>query len=441
MQANALVERIRRVLEPVGSGPDVKMALAQCLIDVAREIDQTGGMKTLTAPAITDAAPAMSAAQLLDRWRPGKLLESSPAYVRQVESLLRDLVLFVCRPADHDQLTTEQAVRVLERDRLTMAGIDAAAIIGFVSYIREKGRPSRDQWHASKGRGASDKTCNDYISALRSFFAWAMTIPGSGVLEDPCAGVKWVGGRRRGGGGRGRTDRRAFTAAEARAIIQASPLKWSEWYRAAAEIGMRAGAFEKLRVEHFEIQDRGAARIRPTPDLSRKGLPEQIPISAELAGVVAARIARHGLQLGQVVFGRRPTRRTFLGHVEGAGIPMLDERGRRLGLHSFRRFVGTELQRQGVPIKVAQERLGHASIETTLRYYSDHRVSEHQAATDKLQSVLDGWAGSGSAVPVGQATGPGSARKQSPSPRRLVKTDPYQLAGSGDEWALQGSNL
>lgn len=434
---------LRRAIVPAGADGPTRARIARLLLDLAGEIEQTGGMP----PHLNhEEAAVMTVARVLDRWRPQQMLSNSPAYVRQVESLVRDVVLFVARREDHQLLDKAQAVAAMEE--LTLAGVDGDGVVAFIAHIREHGRPLRDKSHTT-ARPAADKTCNDYISALRQFFAWAVGVEGSGVRVNPCEQVQWVGGRRRGGGRRGRSRQmRAATAAEARAIIAAAPLDWSEWYRADAEMGMRAGAFERLLPVHMDIADVSRAFVRPTPDLSRKHVAEAIEISPELAEIIAARIRRKGIAPDQPVFGRRPHRETFHRHVEAAGVAVVDDRGRTLGLHGFRRFMGTEMARRGVPVKVIQERMGHANIETTMLYL-DHGPGEHSAAAQALGNVLDfgvGLAGDGEPAgqgrggPVAPATGQGGLNAQGRGGSRVARSEPYQLAGSDGQWALQGSN-
>jgi integrase len=451
-----LVNSLRNAIVPKqlagGNTAEQMIALARHLIDAAHQIDQTGGMNP---PSASSNIVTKTAMEVLDIWRPAKMLEASPEYVRAVEALVRDVVLFVCRPGEHAGMTKPEAVRAMAT--CTMAGIDGQAIVGFITHIREHGRPLRDKSHKTP-RPASPKTCNDYIAALRSFFKQVMGIEGSGVGANgggnPCEQVKWVNGRRRGGDRRGKSrTMRAVTAAEARAIILTAPREWSEWYRGDAEVGMRAGAFEKLLPSHFDIRDFDNAWLRPTPDLSRKRVAEEISISPELAAIVAERIERNRLQgkADGAVFGRRPHRETFMRHLLLAGVAHKDERGRTLGLHGFRRFMATEMLRRGVAPRVVQDRMGHANIEMTMRY-ADHTAGDNQEGANRLRDALEGLvsvggegrpaagAAAGWGASMAGATGHGLVLAQGASPRGVKKTQPYQLACGAGQWALQGSN-
>src|SRR5208337_3380303 len=72
--------------------------------------------------------------------------------------------------------------------------------------------------------------------------------------------------------------------------------------------------------------------------------------------------------------------------------PLLERIGitetRRMGLHAFRHCNATELDRMGAPIKVRQDRLGHADSETTFGY--THAASEdHRRVAAELGRIFD----------------------------------------------------
>jgi integrase len=57
-------------------------------------------------------------------------------------------------------------------------------------------------------------------------------------------------------------------------------------------------------------------------------------------------------------------------------------------LHGFRHGHATELLRNGVPAKVAQERLGHSTVAVTMNIYSHVIPSMDRAAADLIESVF-----------------------------------------------------
>ena len=61
---------------------------------------------------------------------------------------------------------------------------------------------------------------------------------------------------------------------------------------------------------------------------------------------------------------------------------------RRMGLHAFRHCNATELDRMGAPIKVRQDRLGHADSETTFGY-AHAESSDHRRVAAELGRIFD----------------------------------------------------
>jgi integrase/recombinase XerC len=57
---------------------------------------------------------------------------------------------------------------------------------------------------------------------------------------------------------------------------------------------------------------------------------------------------------------------------------------RRLGAHSFRHYLGTELARLGVPLVVIQAMLGHSSSHITAEYYQNVDVADIRVALQRL---------------------------------------------------------
>jgi len=72
--------------------------------------------------------------------------------------------------------------------------------------------------------------------------------------------------------------------------------------------------------------------------------------------------------------------------------PLLERIGvtktRRMGLHAFRHCNATELDRMGAPIKVRQDRLGHADSETTFGY-THAESADHRRVAAELGRIFD----------------------------------------------------
>jgi integrase len=60
----------------------------------------------------------------------------------------------------------------------------------------------------------------------------------------------------------------------------------------------------------------------------------------------------------------------------------------RVTWHQFRHIHSSLLHDLGVPAKIAQQQLGHASVDTTLKIYTHPIEKSHRRAIDDLEGVL-----------------------------------------------------
>ncbi len=71
--------------------------------------------------------------------------------------------------------------------------------------------------------------------------------------------------------------------------------------------------------------------------------------------------------------------------MERAGIPI---QKRSSGAHDFRHLAGTLVHRATGSLKLAQELLGHADIQTTANIYTDVNYEDAQKAAEVLGEAL-----------------------------------------------------
>ncbi|MCK6484907.1 MAG: site-specific integrase [Phycisphaerae bacterium] len=67
-----------------------------------------------------------------------------------------------------------------------------------------------------------------------------------------------------------------------------------------------------------------------------------------------------------------------------AGIPFVDESGRRLDVHAMRHTTATHLARAGVAPRTAQQFLRHSKLDLTMQTYTDPRLLDLRPALDAL---------------------------------------------------------
>ena len=84
---------------------------------------------------------------------------------------------------------------------------------------------------------------------------------------------------------------------------------------------------------------------------------------------------------GQPLHERNISRRDFRRVTGRAGLP-------RIRLYDLRHCAATLLVDQGTPVHIVQQRLGHSSPATTLRYYTHVLPDAERAAAETLAALL-----------------------------------------------------
>lgn len=70
--------------------------------------------------------------------------------------------------------------------------------------------------------------------------------------------------------------------------------------------------------------------------------------------------------------------------LRAAGIPKVDERGRKVDVHALRHSFGTLLSKAGVAPRTAQEAMRHSTIDLTMNMYTDPRLLDVAGAVEML---------------------------------------------------------
>jgi integrase len=229
-------------------------------------------------------------------------------------------------------------------------------------------------------RPAGAKTLNNHLWGIRAVFAHAVA---EGLLDmNPTDGIANARVRRK--------KQRTLTPGEAWAIFEAAEADErsakpkckavrSPFYRVLMATGMRAGAAASLRVDSFRI-DADPPRILVAPEADKQREEREAVISEGDAEYFRRTFAgRHPAEMAV----ERPRWHVIQADVRSAGLAVEDSLGRRFGLHSFRRMVGSELDRAGYSREVIRMRLGHRDIRSADPYIV-RQVEEQQEVAERL---------------------------------------------------------
>jgi integrase len=182
---------------------------------------------------------------------------------------------------------------------------------------------------------------------------------------------------------------------EAERLVAKADGEWQAMILTALRTGMRQGELLALRWDDVDLV---AGRITVRQNLVRgvigtpkSGKGREIPLSND--AVRALKAQRH--LRGEVVFcnddgdyfKKNECKHPLWRACKRAGL-------RRIGWHVLRHTFASHLVMKGVPIKVVQELLGHATIEMTMRYA--HLSPE--VARDAVNVLDQPWQPNGSAA-------------------------------------------
>jgi integrase len=194
-----------------------------------------------------------------------------------------------------------------------------------------------------------------------------------------------------------RTPRRFFfTQHEVSRILGKADEPYRTFYWLAAELGLRAGEICGLRLEDISLE-LGLINVRQSAWRGKLQEPKTsnstraLAISPNLAEHLRRFIetwrpnasnllfaSRNGTPLDQNLIVKRKLR------------PLLERLNiQRCGLHAFRHFAASMMDRLNTPLKLRQQRLGHSDAEMTLGVYSHVAKEDDMRVAAQLGEILD----------------------------------------------------
>lgn len=253
--------------------------------------------------------------------------------------------------------------------------------------------------------GKAPETIRSYYGRLASLFAYAER---AGVIPlTPCRNVEGVpdpGGRRK---------RPTVTPAQVHALADALPDEYRPVAYLAA-LGLRRAELFGLQVMDLDLL-RSRLTVRQTvtpvqgrlvigpPKTAKSARTIQLPanVSTFLGQHLAERGRAHDPEAYVLAAPQggpvRPDlfrKRVWVPACIDAGLGryVVTDRGKEydgLGLHDLRHAAVALMREAGVPVEVASERLGHASIRTTIDIYGSLPEALDRRAADALGDLMD----------------------------------------------------
>jgi integrase len=243
-----------------------------------------------------------------------------------------------------------------------------------------------------EGRGLSRSSRNGYLRNVRSFVKWACEKEDVRYRLGKVKALNEAVGRRR--------SKRILTDAELGAVIRAAETARRRWnqqlhgpdramlYRVAAYTGIRSSELASLTPASFHHDPVPPVDLVEAEDA--KGQREdRIPLPAFLVDLLRPWLA--GKKFGKPVWPgtwaetKRQSQWLAM-DLKRAGVAAVDDRGRKVLFHSFKRRYVTALIRAGAGIDEVRTLARHKDVRTTLNYYTDANLPQLGRVADRLQA-------------------------------------------------------
>jgi integrase len=224
------------------------------------------------------------------------------------------------------------------------------------------------------------KTLNEYLAMLSTFWTWLRKQ--SRVSVNPFELVERADTR-----GKDRIQRRALSDAESSRLLQVAG-KNQLAYMLPLFAGLRRNEAKTLRWCDLVLGESGGLlRLHAAVNKNRKE--QSLPLHHDLAKALQQQKPANGKADDLVLANGVPDMDEVRTDLEKAGIPFLDERGRRIDYHALRTTFITRLSTMKVHPRVAMELARHSDMRLTMKTYTD-------VGQLPLREVMDSLPGFGS---------------------------------------------
>jgi hypothetical protein len=183
-----------------------------------------------------------------------------------------------------------------------------------------------------------------------------------------------------------RRARRALSADEVRRLLAAVPERYRLAYQILMATGLRRTELLKLRWGDLRLNaPHPFIQLRASTTKSKRA--DILPLRADLVDLLEQ--AKGDADDSEPVVNGLPRIPIHKQYLEAAGIPYLDDLGRRADIHALRHTFGTMLASAGVNIREAMELMRHTDMRLTTKVYTDPRAFNLAGAVEKLPRLYD----------------------------------------------------
>ncbi|GJM23862.1 MAG: hypothetical protein DHS20C16_02770 [Phycisphaerae bacterium] len=246
-------------------------------------------------------------------------------------------------------------------------------------YARDVDADSFRKWREADCERIPN-TLNEYLASIRNLLTW-MKQQGR-IDRIPLEDIARIDEK-----GQESYQRRAFSPDEVKRMIAVAG-KYGIVYLTAVVTGLRRGELEQLEWQDVQLDcDEPHVVLRPETTKSKRSAIQWL--TDECATQLHALRGAQFKQRDRVFAGLVPKRERVKQHLEAAGIPVFDERGRKVDLHALRMTLNTWAAANGMPERQRQEMMRHKNAVLTNRTYMDENQLETRNWVMRLPHLLD----------------------------------------------------
>lgn len=166
------------------------------------------------------------------------------------------------------------------------------------------------------------------------------------------------------------TYRRALSAEEVGRLLKVAPASRGWVYLVILYTGLRRHELNRLNWGHFHLDIKDPVVELPA-NVTKNRKPDLQPLRPEVVNVLKVHKPSNAVASELVFRGKVPSPDKLREDLIAAGIPAVDERGRRVDVHALRKTFCVLMRVAGVPIDHAKELMRHSDIRLTLDVYGD----------------------------------------------------------------------
>ena len=232
------------------------------------------------------------------------------------------------------------------------------------------------EWRARSKR--SPKYLNDLHGVASSLLTWLERR--ELILTNPLKHVEKVANASPGG------YRRALSALEIPRLLAVAPPQRAWVYLVILYTGLRRHELNRLTWGDFQLETAAPFSVSLSSKITKNRKAAVLGLRPEVVEALRRHRPADSMPFEWVFRGKVPAVSSMHRDLLAAGIPVVDERGRKLDVHALRTTYGTMLSASGVSPRVAMELMRHSDLRLTMRVYTDAAQLPMISEVEKLPS-------------------------------------------------------